>query len=268
MIQLIAIDLDGTLLKNDKTISKENKKVLRLAKEKGVKIVITTGRPLKAIHHILEELNLLDEGDYSITFNGGLVQKNATGEILDKITMSLSSIQEIYQALFSLHLPCDVVSDGEVYQLPSDRISLYEAATPFLNFHKVKPEELQETTIYNKIICATEPDYLDEKAAQLPSVIREKYEVIKSRDILLEFMPKGVTKAYGIAHLAEILGISQSEIMAIGDEENDLSMIEYAGVGVAMANAVPMIQSAADVITRSNEDDGVAHIISQYLEVE
>ena len=78
-------------------------------------------------------------------------------------------------------------------------------------------------------------------------------------------MPKGVTKAYGIQLLAQELGIEQAEVMAIGDEENDLSMIAYAGVGVAMGNAISAVKEAADVVTATNEEDGVAKIVSEYV---
>ncbi len=84
MIKLVAIDLDGTLLNSQKEISLRNKQALMAAKQAGVKVVICTGRPLAAIGPYLEELGLQEEGDYSITFNGGLVQKNDTGPLLRK----------------------------------------------------------------------------------------------------------------------------------------------------------------------------------------
>ena len=101
--------------------------------------------------------------------------------------------------------------------------------------------------------------------AKIPAEFKERYEIIKTRDVLLEFMPKGVTKAYGCKLLAEHLGITAAEVMAIGDEENDLPMIEYAGMGVAMDNAVAMVKEAADVITASNVADGVAQVVEKYV---
>ncbi|MER2117699.1 MAG: HAD-IIB family hydrolase, partial [Enterococcus casseliflavus] len=95
MIKLIAIDLDGTLLNDKKEVTPRNKEVLARAKAQGVKIVICTGRPLRAIRPYLEELSLKEPGDYSITFNGGLVQKNETGEIIEKAAMQLADIHEL-----------------------------------------------------------------------------------------------------------------------------------------------------------------------------
>ena len=92
MIKLVAIDLDGTLLDGKKQVSQKNKEVLAQAKAQGVKIVLCTGRPLRAIRPYLEELSLNESGDYSITFNGGLVQKKDTGEIMEKAALQLADI--------------------------------------------------------------------------------------------------------------------------------------------------------------------------------
>ena len=108
MIKLVAIDLDGTLLNSQKEISLRNKQALMAAKQAGVKVVICTGRPLAAIGPYLEELGLQEEGDYSITFNGGLVQKNDTGAIIEKTLMPLEAIHELYQLATTLNMPFDV----------------------------------------------------------------------------------------------------------------------------------------------------------------
>ena len=109
MIKLVAIDLDGTLLTDDKRISQKNLTVLQKAKEQGVKVVLCTGRPLAAITPFIEQLGLNEPGDYSITFNGGLVQKNDTGEILSKSAMTLEDVQRISQLMIELDLPLDVL---------------------------------------------------------------------------------------------------------------------------------------------------------------
>ncbi|MTD40182.1 Cof-type HAD-IIB family hydrolase [Erwinia sp. CPCC 100877] len=267
MIRLIAIDLDGTLLDSNKEISARNREVLARAKAAGVKVVLCTGRPLAAIEGYLETLNLRDSGDYSITFNGGLVQKNDTGEIMEKALMPLKSVRELYELAVTLNVPLDILSDGVVLQMPTtaDYVSLYPQLNSLLTFEAADLTQLTETRIYNKAVVAVDEDYLDGQIAKIPQTFYENYEVIKTRSNLLEFMPKGITKAYGIALLAKDLGIEAAEIMTIGDEENDVPMIEYAGVGVAMANAVPKVKNCADIITDSNDEDGVAKIIEKLV---
>lgn len=267
MIKLVAIDLDGTLLNSKKEISARNKETLAQAKAAGVKIVICTGRPLAAIGIYLDALNLRDNGDYSITFNGGLVQKNDTGEIIEKASMPLENVRDLYDLATSLNVPLDILSDGLVMQLPAsqDYESLYSQLNNLLTFEPYELGQLTADQIYNKAVIAVEQTYLDEQIKKIPSPFYDRYEIIKTRSNLLEFMPKGITKAYGISLLARDLGIKQEEIMTIGDEENDLPMIEYAGLGVAMENAVPRVKDLADVITATNDNDGVAQAVGKFV---
>ncbi|EOH95703.1 cof-like hydrolase [Enterococcus moraviensis ATCC BAA-383] len=267
MIKLVAIDLDGTLLDSKKEISERNKAALAQAKAAGVKIVICTGRPLAAIGIYLKALNLQDNGDYSITFNGGLVQKNDTGEIIEKSSMSLENVHDLFELATSLNVPLDILSDGLVLQLPTTQEykSLYSQLNKLLTFEPYEIAQLTIDRIYNKAVVAVDETYLDEQIKQIPASFYERYEIIKTRSNLLEFMPKGITKAYGISLLARDLDIKQEEIMTIGDEENDLPMIEYAGLGVAMDNAVAKVKEMADVITDTNDNDGVAQAIEKFV---
>lgn len=267
LIKLVAIDLDGTLLDSNKQISTRNKAALAQAKAKGVKIVICTGRPLAAIELYLETLGLRDNGDYSITFNGGLVQKNDTGEIIEKALMPLEDVHDLYQLATSLNVPLDILSDGLVMQLPASQeyTSLYSQLNNLLTFESYELAQLTAGQIFNKAVVAIDETYLDEQIQKIPAPFYERYEIIKTRSNLLEFMPKGITKAYGISLLARDLGIKQEEIMTIGDEENDLPMIEYAGLGVAMENAVAKVKDMADVITDTNDNDGVAQAVEKFV---
>src|SRR5699024_9824231 len=130
-MKLVAIDLDGTLLNSNKEISQRNQAALRAAKAQGVKVVICTGRPLASIHQYIDILGLNEAGDYSITFNGGLVQKNDTGEVLAQFSLSFAEVAKVFEMTQSLELPLDVVEDGSVYHvLPQVRASLYETLNP------------------------------------------------------------------------------------------------------------------------------------------
>ncbi len=264
--------------------------------------------------HYLQELGLVDEGDYSITFNGGLVQKNDTGEIMEKKVMEVSDIQRLYKLAQQLDLPLDVLSDNVVLQLPSAprkqslynvlnkllqfqpadisditdefvlnkaviaydqeeldpkikeiKQSLYNVLNKLLQFQPADISDITDEFVLNKAVIAYDQEELDPKIKEIPAEFHEMYEIIKTRSMLLEFMPKGVTKAYGISLLAKDLGLKQEEIMAIGDEENDLPMIQYAGLGVAMENAVPFVKEAADFVTASNEENGVAKVIQKFV---
>lgn len=266
-MKLIAIDMDGTLLSADKTISEKNKLVLKQAKAKEIKVVICTGRPLASIKKYLDELGLNDAGDFSITFNGGLVQKNDTGEVLQKHVLTGENVTNIYETIHGLDLPVDLISEGNVYHLlpePINYPSIYQELNPAMNFFSVAHDEVPATIAYNKMVVPTPAEYLDSKLPLFPSAMRDNYTIVKSRDCLLEILNKEVSKGNALDFLGDYLGIAQKDIMALGDEENDISMIEYAGIGVAMDNASEAVKKEANFVTRKNTEDGVAYAIEKF----
>ncbi|MFN8649213.1 Cof-type HAD-IIB family hydrolase [Streptococcus sp.] len=264
-IKLIALDLDGTLLNAKKEISRANKEALQAAREQGVKVVITTGRPLPAVEPFLKELDLMREDEYSITFNGGLVQTN-DGGILDEIGFGIDAVESIYQTTQALGLPLDVVHGGDVYVLPASVDSLYPTCNALLNYIPTSFEDLPRHMEFNKAVSACEVDFLDQQIPKIPEDLHAQFEIFKSREILLEWSPKGVHKAEGLAQLLGHLGIEQAEVMACGDEENDLSMIDWAGLGVCMANGADTVKEVANVVTpMTNEEDAVAWAIHKYV---
>ncbi|MGB6177785.1 sugar-phosphatase [Carnobacterium sp.] len=266
MIKLIAIDLDGTLLTKDREISDENKNAIKEAKKQGIKVVLCTGRPLLGMVQYLEELNLREQGDYGITYNGGLVQKTDTGEILSQKTLSRKDTLELYKLSQNVNIPCNFIDLEKVYEppYPIGRDSLYATIMTALPFVPVIPEDLVDDTAINKVVFCYEEETLDEAIKKIPSYFFEKFTLMKSRPTLLELLNKEVDKGKGIAVLCELLGIEPHEVMAIGDEANDFAMIEYAGMGVAMENATSEIKELAQFITKTNDNHGVAHAIQKY----
>jgi len=193
------------------------------------------------------------------------VQKN-TGEILDKTVFSHADGLRIFEETQKLSLPLDAISEGVVYQLQSEQKSLYAQANPYLQFEHVSLNDLSDDVTYNKCVSAFDPSSIDRALPQISRELFERYEIFKSRDMLLEWSPKNVHKATGLAKLSQHLGLDSSQIMACGDEANDLSMIEWAGLGVAMQNAVPAVKAVANVITpMTNDEEAVAWAIEEYV---
>ena len=265
-IKLIALDLDGTLLTTDKKISQGNLAALKAAQQQGVKVVLTTGRPLKAMEFFLHELGTDGQADeYTITFNGGLVQRN-TGEILDKTVFAYDDVARIFEETEKLGLPLDAIDGGLVYQIQSDQASLYAEFNPALNFESIAFEDLSSQITYNKCVTAFAQEPLDAAIPHISPELFDQYEIFKSREMLLEWSPKNVHKATGLEKLIDHLGIDRSQVMACGDEANDLSMIAWAGLGVAMQNAVPEVKEVAEVVTpMTNDEDAVAWVIRKYV---
>lgn len=264
-VKLIALDLDGTLLNSQKEISQTNKAALVQARAQGVKVVLTTGRPLAAIGHFLEELDLIHADEYAITFNGGLIQRN-TGEVLAETAFGYEDVKSIYNLTQELGLPLDLVDGGDVYALKSVVPTLYPTCNAMLNHMPAEFASITADRRFNKGITSCAADLIDASLSKIPAAFHDRFEIFKSRDIILEWSPKGVHKANGLASLTQLLGIAQSEVMACGDEANDLSMIKWAGIGVAMGNATDEVKAAAQIVTpATNDQDAVAWAVYKYL---
>ncbi|MGX7059885.1 Cof-type HAD-IIB family hydrolase [Vagococcus humatus] len=267
-IKLVAIDMDGTLLNSQKEISEKNQQVLKEAKKQGVKVVLCTGRPLISVLSHLETLGLVEEGDYTVTFNGGVIRENASGKVLNQITMSLEDVKEVYQIIDQLGMTADVLSDNYAYTLDGTKgnePSIYDQLNHFSTFVPKTIHQLTAEMNFNKVVCSGPVDKITEKLAQVPANYREKYNVIRSGANLFEFVPKQVSKGNGLAILGDYLGITASEMMGLGDEENDLSMIEYTGCGVAMSNGSDIVKEKAQYITKTNDEDGVAYAVEKFV---
>lgn len=267
MIKLIAIDLDGTLLNNEKKISSGTRDVLIRAREKGVKIVLCSGRPIAGIKPYLDFLGLSDPGDYAITYNGGLVQKADTGEVLSEKILTRRDIQDLYSLSRQLGVPMNFIDRDYVYcpLPPKGRPSLYGTVMNALPFIGATIDRLPGNLKINKVVYCTDQPYLDTAIRKIPGVFREKYSVLKSRPILLEIMNKEVDKGKGLQALGSYLNIKPEEMMTCGDQENDLAMIRYAGIGVAMGNAISIVKDTAQFVTKKNTEDGVAYAVEKFV---
>ena len=246
MYKLIAIDMDGTLLKNDKTVSDRTKKTLKEAREKGVNVVIATGRPIDGVSRYLEELDMLGENDYVLSYNGGLVLKTKSREIISKIALT----------------------GADLYGLITPKNSKYTEVEANINNIKIGINDyskIEDDHSIIKVMMIDEPEVLQKAVDNLPKEVYEKYTVVRSTPYFLEFLNKEVNKGTGVKLLADHLGVKQEEVMTFGDAENDLDMIVYAGMGVAMANGFEEVKEAANYITDSNEEDGVAKAIEKFV---
>lgn len=272
-IKLIAIDLDGTLLDSDHNISAENLLAIKEAKEAGIKVVLCTGRPLRSMLHFLELADLRDDEDYAITYNGGLIQKTKTGEIVNEITFDRNESFEIYELAKSLNMPVNFIDLDYIYEpdYPIGAESTYHqtiGAVPpehALKFAPVDVNTLPDPFTINKIVISRTAEEVDSIIPQIPAEYHSKYNIYKSQEFLLEILPQHVDKGYSMRIIGDMLGLKKEQIMGIGDQENDLSLVENSGFGVAMENAIDRVKEAADYVTKSNNENGVAHVINKFV---
>ena len=266
MYKLIALDMDGTLLTTDKKVSERTEAAIKAAEGKGVKIVLASGRPLIGINRYLEELELIKGEDYVLSFNGGLVQNTKTEEIVSKVSLKGSDLKYIYEISKELNINIHAFSAKDGLITPKNsQYTEHEAEINGIDINIKDFNEVDDEEDIIKVMMIDPQEILDPAIERLPKEVYEKYSVFKSSPFFLEFTHKEVDKGLGLKRLGEYLGIKKEEIIACGDAGNDLSMVKYAGLGVAMDNAVSEVKEAADYITASNDEDGIAKVIEKFI---
>lgn len=267
MVKLIAIDLDGTLLDSSHQVSGVTKATLAEAKSHGVKIVLCSGRPIGGMRQYLEQLQLTDAEDYVIAYNGAFTQKTKSGEVITEISLQHDDLKELYNLSLELDTPMQYF-DIETLYTPNKEISTYTVYEAYLNNIPLEyrpVDEYPSNQIITNIMYVNDPMKITQTLKNIPKHLYEKYAVAQSAPFFMEFTHPEATKGNAVKKLADKLGIKQSEIMAIGDNGNDISMIEYAGYGVAMKNAIPEVKAVAKYDTLTNNEDGVAYAVQKFV---
>ena len=270
-IRLIAFDLDGTLLRRDKSISPRTLRALQAAKEKGVLLVPATGRLYRSLPEALLDEQL---SRYFILVNGAQVYDAETDETLLKEEISPALALPMLQFLKTRNVVRGVYIDGLGHMSREDYASLHNVAKTFatetlLRRSYCPTDDLEKFTAeahaVQKIIAffhdiSEKQPVLREITAHFPG-----FAVSSSLGNNIEINAKFATKGNALRFLCERLGISPAQCMSFGDGTNDYSMLRAAGFGVAMGNASAEVQSCADFVTGTNEEDGVAQMIERML---
>jgi Cof subfamily protein (haloacid dehalogenase superfamily) len=266
-IKLIAIDIDGTLVNSAKKLTSCVRKTIAQAKSRGIKVVICTGRPLAGVQSLLEQLSLANQPDqYVISFGGAMIQATDGKQIALK-PISYENYLDLEFLARKKQLHFHALSQNKIYTANRDigHYTVYESRLVNLEIAYRTPEELREIQLVKGMFIDDESKLSQAMQDWQPFAALEKELVFtKSAPFYLEANAQGVNKGSALKTLGETLQLRPSEMMAIGDENNDLSMIEIAGLGVAMGNAIPIVKQAADVITTDNDHDGVAQAIKEY----
>jgi len=265
MYKLIALDMDGSLLNGENKISTANFNAIQKARENGVKVVLASGRPLVGFKRYLEELNLISENEYAVAFNGALVQSSEGTEIISKTTLTVDDYKYLYELSKELKVNIHVLTESKVITPKDNEYTRREAKLNQIPIEILAVEDVDASTTIVKVMFIGEPQLITEIIENMPDEISSKYAIVRSSPFYLEFLHKSVNKGAGIAALAEKLNIKQEEVICIGDAGNDIHMIKYAGLGVAMGNAFPEVKKIANFITKTNEQDGVAYIIDKFI---
>lgn len=265
--KLLVLDLDGTLTNSEKKITDPTRKALIEIQKKGIKVVLASGRPTCGIEPLAKELNLSEYGSYILSFNGGKITDCRSGEVIYNRTISPSAIPDIFQiasnydvdilgyesdcVLSGLHLNEYTQLESRICHIPIKQIDDFCSYT-----------QQQDNT---KFLITGEHEDLLKIKEDLTAVFGSQLNIYCSEPFYLEIMPQNIDKAYSLQKLLDHMNLTREEMICCGDGFNDLTMIEFAGLGVAMANAQPVVLEKADFITKSNDEDGVLYVIEKFL---
>lgn len=265
--KMICLDIDGTLLNSQHRISETTKEVIQTVSSKmQIPVILVSARMPKGILFLLEELKVRSP---IICYSGALIvdEKN---EILSNINIPILELKHILKLIREMGIHISLYKDDEWYVEKIDKWAEQEGRitnmTPFIaNFDDLACLWEKEKVGPNKILCMADCGKIKELKAKIKACNFNNLNVYLSKPTYLEIMPSSASKTSAIEVLCKKYNIQSSEIIAIGDNFNDINMIEFAGLGIAMGNAPDEVKQYADYITLSNDEDGVAKAIKKYI---
>ncbi|WP_028532251.1 Cof-type HAD-IIB family hydrolase [Paenibacillus sp. UNC217MF] len=263
--KMIVLDLDDTLLRDDRTISPRSKQALLDAQAAGVKVVLASGRPTYAMIDIAEELELDRFGSFILSFNGAKITNFSTKEELFSSTLPVETVRDIYALSQQEEMSVlTYVGDDIVTEACNEFVEKESEITgmPILEVDSFV-DAVQQPVV--KVLMVGNADKLAVIEKKLQKQLEGQLSVMRSKPFFLEFTEHGVDKGTSLHELIQKLGIRQEEVIAMGDSYNDVAMIKFAGLGVAMGNAPADIQALADYVTDTNMNDGVAKVVEKYV---
>ena len=266
IICVIAVDIDGTLTNSRKEITPRTRYALLEAQAQGKRIIIASGRHPIGVYPIARELRLDLNGGYIMSFNGGKIIECATNRTIVAKLFPREYLPDIISVLKDSNITVITWDDKRIYA-DSKRNDYTDVEQDVLKTEMVVVDDFVSAIKFdiNKILLAGEPDELDEYQKILAKRYDGLLDVYKSAPYFLELMPLGVSKGSMLPLLLDKLGVNRDELIAFGDEYNDMTMIGYAGMGVAMANGEPEVKKIANYICPSNDEDGVADTLQKFV---
>lgn len=261
-IKLIAMDLDDTLLDDSQQLTKRTQIVLRQAMDAGVAVTIATGRMFQSALPFALQLGITLP---LIAYNGALIRDRLSGETIFHRPIEIGLAQELADLFRQRGWYLQKYVDDRLYVSELDENACFyadyakvEAISQGADFYRMTAEP-------TKMLSMGEPEELAVIAAELTAKYNGRLYLASSKRRYLEMVDARVNKGQALGFLAGLLGVAQSEVLAIGDSMNDVDMLEYAGIGVAMGNANPRVKAAADFVTLRNSEDGVAAAVEKFV---
>ena len=264
--KLIAMDLDGTLNNDQKIITEKTKAALMAAQKAGIRLALASARPSPGLFKERDILNMQDYHGILMSYNGGRIVDAETGKVLFETSMDLDQTKQVLRQLEKL--PVTPILDDGVQFYVTDKNGYkvnYECKNN--NMICTEVENLADFLSFApiKILMSVQPEELSKVQQTIAGMLPDSLTVVQTAAFYLEVIPKVINKGQGIRDICKVLGISPAEVISFGDAANDIPMLEEAGVGVAMGNASEAVKQAANLVTLSNNEDGIAAALEKLL---
>lgn len=275
-IKAIALDIDGTLTNDAKVVTPRTKEALLAAQRSGIRLILSSGRPVQGLRAIAAELELQDNGGLLVAFNGARVIDAQTDEVLFDQPMEERALRALVGHMRDFDVIPWITEGKYLYVEHGCRHTITYRDAPFdivdyerrmCDLELVEVDDLLEVCSrpQDKLLCASEPEYLQAHWRAMHEPFTDTLSGMFTADFYFEFMAPGINKGNALAGSLPKIGIDASEVIAFGDAQNDISMLEWAGIGVAMGNATDAAKAAADEVTASNNEDGIALALDKFL---
>ena len=277
-IKAILLDIDGTLTNSKKEITPLTKEVLLKAQAKGIRLVIASGRPAKGLFQYGDQLEMRYNHGVFVCYNGARVVDCETGDVLVDITIDKETTKEVLRHMKNFNVK-PVITHGshmvveDVYNcMVNDHgreFNVIEYESRMNGYRLMETEDLENFIDFpvNKILTAGDSAYLEEHYKEMSAPFEGRLSMMFTANFYYEFTAMNVNKGRSLALAMERLEIKPEECIAFGDAQNDISMLEFAGIGVAMGNAQKAVLEMAEEITDDNEHDGIAKSLLKHIDL-
>lgn len=264
--KILILDIDGTLVNSEKVITPETLKYINIIQDMGHIVALASGRPYPGMKQYVDALKMDEKNGYIISFNGGKIISCEKGEVVYSNCMPGKYLQGLYD--FALEHDMGLVTYSDDMVITGTRLDNYMQYEARLNYMPIySVEDFCGYVDFDVVKCLmTAPE---KQAEECEKILAQRYSrelnVFRSEPYFIEITNKGVDKAKAVENLLNILGIERKNSICCGDGYNDLTMVSYAGVGVAMANAQQIVKDNADYVTGSCDEDGLVEVIKKFI---
>lgn len=264
--KILALDIDGTLTNTKKEITRGVQAELDKLYERNIPVLLVSGRPYEGIVPIANEINLFENGGYILAFNGGRIVNCANGEVVYNKFIKKELIPDICNFAFSNNLTVLTYKDGKIISNnANDEYLKIEARINKMDAVTVDDIIAQAPEHCDKFLIVGPEEICEKKVVEMAEMFKADLNIFRSEPYFIEVVPKGIDKAESLEWLLNKLSLTKENLVACGDGRNDVTMVKYAGMGVAMDNACDEVKEVSNFITASNDEDGVAVAIKKFF---